>query len=73
VAVNPNDTDGAVAEIDRCVSWGAIGLKLAAARRWCEVTATDYDTMLAEGRKLTRDLGGSAGTSEIAEAIASRV
>ncbi|MFN8579761.1 MAG: amidohydrolase family protein [Gemmatimonadaceae bacterium] len=32
VAVNPND-DGAPAEIDRCVSKGAVGLKLAAARR----------------------------------------
>jgi len=29
--------------------------------------------VLADGRKLTRDLGGSAGTTEIAEAIASRV
>jgi isocitrate dehydrogenase (NAD+) len=28
---------------------------------------------LAEGKKLTRDLGGSSGTTEIAEAIASRV
>ncbi len=33
VAVNPNDTDVAVAEIDRCVARGAVGLKLAAARR----------------------------------------
>ncbi len=33
VAVNPNDEAGAVAEIDRCVAAGAIGLKLAAARR----------------------------------------
>ncbi|MCC6317660.1 MAG: amidohydrolase family protein [Gemmatimonadaceae bacterium] len=33
VAVNPNDTDFAVAEIDRCAGAGAIGLKLAAARR----------------------------------------
>jgi isocitrate dehydrogenase (NAD+) len=30
-------------------------------------------TVLREGNKLTRDLGGSAGTTEIAEAIASRV
>ena len=30
-------------------------------------------SVLAEGRKLTRDLGGTAGTTEIAEAIASRV
>ncbi len=33
VAVNPNDTDVALAEIDRCVARGAVGLKLAAARR----------------------------------------
>ena len=33
VAVNPNDRGAAVAEIDRCVAAGAIGLKLAAARR----------------------------------------
>ena len=33
VAVNPNDTDHALAEIDRCVEAGAIGVKLAAARR----------------------------------------
>ena len=33
VAVNPNDTAFAVAEIDRGVALGAIGLKLAAARR----------------------------------------
>jgi len=33
VAVNPNDTDRAIAEIERCVSAGAIGIKLAAARR----------------------------------------
>src|SRR6266508_2936882 len=29
--------------------------------------------VLAEGRKLTRDLGGTAGTTEIAEAIAAKV
>ena len=29
--------------------------------------------VLAEGKKLTRDLGGTAGTTEIAEAIAARV
>jgi isocitrate dehydrogenase (NAD+) len=29
--------------------------------------------VLAEGKKLTRDLGGTAGTTEIAEAIASKV
>ena len=33
VAVNPNDTAYAMAEIDRCVAAGAIGVKLAAARR----------------------------------------
>ncbi|MGQ0539144.1 MAG: amidohydrolase family protein [Gemmatimonadaceae bacterium] len=33
VAVNPNDGEGALREIDRCVSLGAIGIKLAAARR----------------------------------------
>lgn len=33
VAVNPNDGAGAIAEIDRCVALGAVGLKLAAARR----------------------------------------
>jgi isocitrate dehydrogenase (NAD+) len=30
-------------------------------------------TVLAEGKKLTRDLGGAAGTTEVAEAIAGRV
>jgi isocitrate dehydrogenase (NAD+) len=29
--------------------------------------------VLAEGKKLTRDLGGNAGTTEIAEAIAGKV
>jgi isocitrate/isopropylmalate dehydrogenase len=29
--------------------------------------------VLREGQKLTRDLGGHAGTTEIAEAIAARV
>jgi isocitrate dehydrogenase (NAD+) len=29
--------------------------------------------VLQEGKRVTRDLGGSAGTTEIAEAIASRV
>lgn len=33
VAVNPNDSAFALEEIDRCVEKGAIGLKLAAARR----------------------------------------
>jgi isocitrate dehydrogenase (NAD+) len=31
------------------------------------------DAMLREGKKLTRDLGGTAGTTEIAEAIASHL
>ena len=31
------------------------------------------DDVLREGKKLTSDLGGTAGTTEIAEAIASRV
>jgi isocitrate dehydrogenase (NAD+) len=31
------------------------------------------NAVLQEGRKLTKDLGGSAGTTEIAEAIASRI
>jgi hypothetical protein len=29
--------------------------------------------VLTEGKKLTRDLGGTSGTTEIAEAIATRV
>ena len=33
VAINPNDTAHALREIDRCVAAGAIGVKLAAARR----------------------------------------
>jgi predicted TIM-barrel fold metal-dependent hydrolase len=33
VAVNPNDTDAALAELERCRQRGAIGIKLAAARR----------------------------------------
>jgi predicted TIM-barrel fold metal-dependent hydrolase len=33
VAVNPNDEEFALGEIDRCAAAGAIGLKLAAARR----------------------------------------
>lgn len=40
VAVNPNDTDFAIGEIDRCVVAGAVGLKLAAARR-CDDTILD--------------------------------
>lgn len=43
-----------------------------------EHTAADrvraaVNAVLAEGKKLTRDLGGTAGTTEIAEAIASRL
>ena len=33
VTVNPNDTRHAIAEIERCVAAGAIGIKLAASRR----------------------------------------
>lgn len=33
VAVNPNDTKHALAEIERCVARGAVGVKLAASRR----------------------------------------
>ena len=33
VTVNPNDTDHALSEIDRCLAQGAIGIKLAASRR----------------------------------------
>jgi uncharacterized protein len=33
VAVNPNDGEQACAEVERCVALGAVGLKLAAARR----------------------------------------
>jgi predicted TIM-barrel fold metal-dependent hydrolase len=33
VAVNPNETKHALAEIDRCVARGAVGIKLAASRR----------------------------------------
>lgn len=40
VAVNPNDTDFALSEIDRCVGRGAVGLKLAAARR-CDDAVLD--------------------------------
>jgi predicted TIM-barrel fold metal-dependent hydrolase len=48
VAVNPNDTAHALAEIERCVTRGAVGVKLAASRRAddplldpvCELAAT---------------------------------
>jgi len=33
VTVNPNDTDHALSEIDRCLERGAVGVKLAASRR----------------------------------------
>lgn len=33
VTVNPNDTEHALSEIDRCLARGAIGIKLAASRR----------------------------------------
>jgi isocitrate dehydrogenase (NAD+) len=45
-----------------------LGEEAAARRVRQAVTA-----VLAEGRHLTRDLGGTAGTTEIAEAIAARV
>ena len=51
VAVNPNDADFAVAEIDRCVAWGAIGLKLAAARR-CDDPVLDPVIARAEAHGL---------------------
>jgi len=34
---------------------------------------TAYDAVLAEGKTLTRDLGGSAGTNEFADAIIARM
>ncbi|MCC6929595.1 MAG: amidohydrolase [Gemmatimonadaceae bacterium] len=40
VAVNPNDGEFAVREIERCVAHGAVGLKLAAARR-CDDAVLD--------------------------------
>jgi isocitrate dehydrogenase (NAD+) len=34
---------------------------------------TAYDAVLAEGKTLTRDLGGTAGTNEFADAIIARM
>jgi predicted TIM-barrel fold metal-dependent hydrolase len=51
VAVNPNDAGFAVAEVDRCVAWGAIGLKLAAARR-CDDPVVDPVIARAEVHQL---------------------
>jgi isocitrate/isopropylmalate dehydrogenase len=34
---------------------------------------TAYNNVLAEGKTLTRDLGGSAGTNDFADAIISRL
>lgn len=48
VAVNPNDGDVAVAEIDRGVSMGAVGVKLAAARR-CDDPL--LDVVMAKARE----------------------
>jgi isocitrate dehydrogenase (NAD+) len=41
----------------------------AAARR----VRAAVEVVLRDGRKLTRDLGGSAGTSEVAEAVAAKL
>jgi isocitrate/isopropylmalate dehydrogenase len=38
-----------------------------------DLVRNGVNDVLREGRKLTRDLGGTAGTTEIAEAIATRV
>jgi len=51
VAVNPNDTDFALEEIDRCVAAGAVGLKLAAARR-CDDALLDRIIQRAQGHAL---------------------
>ena len=49
VAVNPNDTAFALAEIDRRVAAGAIGVKLAAARRADDVLLDPIAERAAEG------------------------
>ena len=51
VAVNPNDTAEACAEIERCVALGAVGLKLAAARR-CDDLLLDPVVQRAERYRL---------------------
>lgn len=51
VAVNPNDAVSAEREIDRCVRSGAIGLKLAAARR-CDDQLLDPIVLSAGGHGL---------------------
>lgn len=51
VAVNPNDGDFAVGEIARCVALGAVGLKLAAARR-CDDPLLDVVVAAAERHAL---------------------
>ena len=43
--------------------------ELAAAKR----VRAAIEAVLREGKKLTRDLGGSAGTSEVAEAVAAKL
>ena len=50
VAVNPNDTAFALAEIDRRVAAGAIGVKLAAARRADDVLLDPIAERAADGR-----------------------
>jgi hypothetical protein len=49
VMVNPNDRDASLAEIERCVGEGAIGLKLAASRRADDLLV---DEMIAAVRPL---------------------
>ncbi|MFN8667098.1 MAG: amidohydrolase family protein [Gemmatimonadaceae bacterium] len=51
VAVNPNDGAFAVREIDRCVARGAVGLKLAAARR-CDDAVLDAVIERARAHRL---------------------
>lgn len=51
VAVNPNDGDFAVREIERCVARGAVGLKLAAARR-CDDVLLDVVIERARAHRL---------------------
>ncbi|MGQ0640979.1 MAG: amidohydrolase family protein [Gemmatimonadaceae bacterium] len=51
VAINPNDTSAALAEISRCIALGAVGIKLAAARR-ADDTLLDPILALAAQRRL---------------------
>ena len=50
VTVNPNHTDHALAEIDRCVERGAIGVKLLASRRADDPLLDPICTLAAERR-----------------------